>query len=329
MMSPMCTQAGTMVAGLKFIEYLSRRVLALDVKLGPTTTVSLESGGDGSGVQSSTGTGGRATSKVALTPASSGGPGSSKTPLSVLTPPTTAHTHGASRAKTPDTPSKPKTMFSPKASAALAKFKGMSDDDRSSRKRRGESSSREVVSKKTKVDDSKKAKVDDSKKAKVDDSRKAIVDDDSDSYSSPTPNKSEPPKKEMKKKKTKKKVPSSDESSSSSDNEQAAPKKSNKSDKAEAIAWANLDHANKWKRDLTHVNRYRQRKGLYAKDLTGGPNNARHVDLLTQLLGERQLGLNITHIDTRLDELAEESSNSKSACRLLKALKEVHAKMMG
>ena len=141
MMSPMHTQAGTMGTGLKFIEYLSRRVLALDVKLGPTTTVSLESGGEGPGVQSSTGTGGRATPKVASTPASSGGPGSSKTPLSAPTPPTAAHIHGTSRAKTPDTPSKPKAMFSPKASAALTKFKGMSDDDRSSRKRRGKSSS--------------------------------------------------------------------------------------------------------------------------------------------------------------------------------------------
>ena len=352
MMSPMRTQAGTMGAGLKFIEYLSRRVLALDVKLGPMTTVSLESGGEGPGVQSSTGTGGRATPKDALTPASSGGPGSSKTLLSAPMPPMAAHIHGTSRAKTPDTPSKPKAMFSPKASATLVKFKGMSDDDRSSRKRRGESSSREVVSKKTKVDDSKKTKVDDFKKTKVDDfkktkvddfkkaivddfkkaivddSKKAIVDDDSDSYSSPTPHKSELPKKEVKKKKTKKKAPSSDESSSSSDDERPAPKKS-KIDRAEAVAWTNLDRANKWKRDLEHVNRYRQRKGLYAKDLTGGPNNTRHVDLLTQLLGARQLGLNITHIDTHLDELAEESSSSKSACRLLKALKEVHAEMMG
>ena len=336
MMSPMHTQAGTMGAGLKFIEYLSRRVLALDVKLGPTTTVSLESGGEGSGVQSSTGTGGRATPKVASTPASLGGPGSSKTPLSAPTPPTAALIHGASRAKTPDTPSKPKAMFSPKASAALAKFKGMSKDDGSSRKRRGESSSREVVSKKTKVDDSKKTKVDDSKKTKVDnskktkvdDSKKTIVDDDSDSYSSPTPQKSEPPKKEVKKKKTKKKAPSSDESSSSSDDERPAPKKS-KIDRAEAVTWTNLDHANKWKRDLEHVNRYRQWKGLYAKDLAGIPNNTRHVDLLTQLLGAGQLGLNITHIDTRLDELAQESSSSKSAGRLLKALKEVHAETMG
>ena len=377
MMLPMRTQAGTMGAGLKFIEYLSRRVLALDVKLGPMTTVSLESGGEGPGVQSSTGMGGRATPKVALTPASSGGPGSSKTSLSAPMPPTATQIHSASRAKTPDTPSKPKAMFSPKASAALAKFKGMSDDDGSSRKRRGKSSSQEVVSKKTKVDDSKKTKVDDLKKTKVDDfkktivdnskkaiadyskkaiadddsdsyssltphkseppkrevkkkktKKKAIVDDDSDSYLSPTPHKSEPPKKEVKKKKTKKKALSSDESSSSSDDERPAPKKS-KIDRAEAVTWTNLDGANKWKRDLEHVNRYRQRKGLYAKDLAGGPNNTRHVDLLTQLLGAGQLGLNITHIDTRLDELAGESSSSKSAHRLLKALKEVHAEMMG
>ena len=221
MMSPMHTQAGTMGARLKFIKYLSRRVLALDLKLGLTTAVCLESGGEGSGVQSSTGMGGRATPKVASPPASLGGPGSSKTPLSTPTPPTAALIHGASRAKTPDTPSKPKAMFSPKASAALTKFKGMSDDDGSSRKRHGESSSQEVVSKKTKVDDSKKTKVDDFKKTKgdfkktniddlkktiVDDSKKATADDDSDSYSSPTPHKSEPPKREVKKKKMKKKV---------------------------------------------------------------------------------------------------------------------------
>ena len=140
MMSPMHTQAATMGAGLKFVEYLSRRVLALDVKLGPAPAVSLESGGEGSGVQSS-GTGGRATPMVALTPAPSGGPGSSKTPFPARTPPTTGHIYGAPKAKTPDTPSKPKTMFSPKASVTLAKFKGMSDNDRSSRKRHDESSS--------------------------------------------------------------------------------------------------------------------------------------------------------------------------------------------
>ena len=133
----------------------------------------------------------------------------------------------------------------------------------------------------------------------------------------------------MKKRKTKKKALSSDESSSSSDDKRAAPKKPNKNDRVEAIAWTNLDHASKWKRDLVHVGRYRQRKGLYAKDLTGGPNNARHIDLLTQLLDEGQLGLNITHIDTHLDELTEDSSNSKSACRLLKALNEVKGETMG
>ena len=179
----------------------------------------------------------------------------------------------------------------------------MSDDDGSSRKRRGESVSREVVSKKAKVDD------------------------DSDSYLSPTPSKSEPPKKM--KKKTKKKAPSSDESSSSSDEERPAPKKPNKDDRAEAIAWANRDRASKWKRDLAHVDRYRQRKGLCAKELTGGPNNARHVDLLSQLLNERQLGLNIIHLDTRIEEVTEDASNSKQARRLLKALREVQGETMG
>ena len=85
-------------------------------------------------------------------------------------------------------------MFSPKASATLAKFKGMSEDEGSFRKRHGESASREVPTKRAKVDN------------------------DSDSYSSPTPSKSEPPKK-TKKKKTKRKVPSSNEGSSSSDEE--------------------------------------------------------------------------------------------------------------
>ena len=52
------------------------------------------------------------------------------------------------------------------------------------------------------------------------------------------------------------------------------------------------------------------------------------MDLLTQLLGERQLGLNVVHIDERLDEVTEDSS-SKQAHRLLRALKEVQGEMMG
>ena len=47
MISPMRTQAATMGAGLKFVEFLSKRVLALDVKLGPASSVSIESGGEG------------------------------------------------------------------------------------------------------------------------------------------------------------------------------------------------------------------------------------------------------------------------------------------
>ena len=197
-------------------------------------------------------------------------------------------------------------MFSPKASATLTKFMGMSDNDGLSRKRCGESASREIPSKKAKVDD------------------------DSDSYSSPTPSKSDAPKKEAKKRKTKKKMPSSnDESSYASAEEWATPKKSNRDDRAEQIAWANRDRASKWKRDLAHIDRYRQRKGLCTKELAGGPNNTRHVDLLTQLLGERQLGLNVIHIDECLDEVTEDSSTSKQARRLLRALKEVRGEMMG
>ena len=139
MISPMRTQATTMGARLKFVEFLSRRVLALDVKLGPVTAVSLKSGGEGSGVQSASD--GRATPIDASTPAPPRKSDSFKTPLTAHTPPMTDHTYGTPKAKTPDTPSKPKTMFSPKASATLTKFKGMSDDDGSSRKRCGESAS--------------------------------------------------------------------------------------------------------------------------------------------------------------------------------------------
>ena len=141
MISSMHTQAATMGASLKFIKFLSKRVLALDVKLGPATAVSLESGGEGAGVQSTSGTGGRATPMVASSPTPPVKPDSSKTPLTAHTPPTTDHTYGASKAKTPDTPAKPKMMFSPKASATFAKFMGMSDDEGSSRKRHGESAS--------------------------------------------------------------------------------------------------------------------------------------------------------------------------------------------
>ena len=141
MISPMRTQAATMGAGLKFIEFLSKRVLALDVKLGPVSAVSLESGGEGAGVQSTSGMGGRATPMVASSPTPPEKPDSSKTPFTAHTSATTDHTYGASKAKTPDTPAKPKMMFSPKASTSFAKFMGMSDDEGSSRKRCGKSAS--------------------------------------------------------------------------------------------------------------------------------------------------------------------------------------------
>ena len=235
MISPTRTQAATMGTGLKFVEFLSKRVLALDVKLGPASAVSLESGGEGAGVQSTSGTGGRATPMVALPPTLPEKYDSSKTPFTTDMPPTTDHTYGTSKAKTPGTPTKPKTMFSPKASASFAKFKGKSDDEGSFQKRRGESASREVPSKKAKVDD------------------------DSDSYSSPTPSKSNAPKKKAKKRKTKKKTPSSDdENSYASAEERATPKKSNRDDKVEQIAWAKRDRASKWKKDLAHVDKYCQ-----------------------------------------------------------------------
>ena len=300
MISPMWTQAATMGARLKFVEFLSRRVLALDVKLGPMNAVSLESGGEGSGVQSASG--GGTTPAVASTPAPKK-PDSLKMPVTTRTPPTANHTYGAPKAKTPETPSKPQTMLSPTTSATLAKFKGVSDDDKAPRKRRAKSVSREVPTKKAKVDV------------------------DSDSYSSLTPSKSEPPKKAKKNKK--KKAPSSDESSSSSDDEQPSPKKPIKDSRADAIAWANQDCTSKWKKDLKHVVRYRQRKGLCTKELIGSPNNTHHIDLLTQLLHEGQLGLNITQLDARIEEVSEDAGCSKQACRLLKALQEVRGETMG
>ena len=124
MISPMRTQASTMGTGLKFVEFLLRWVLALDVKLGPVTAVSLESGGEGAGVQSASGTGHRATPIVTSSSTSSGKPDSFKTLLTAHTPPTMDHTYGTPKAKTPGTPSKPKTMFSPKASATIRQVHG-------------------------------------------------------------------------------------------------------------------------------------------------------------------------------------------------------------
>ena len=95
MISPMHTQAATMGASLKFVEFLSKRVLALDVKLGPVTAVSLKSGGEGAGVQSTSGTGGMTTPMVASSPTPSVKPDSSKTPLTAHMPATTDHTYGA------------------------------------------------------------------------------------------------------------------------------------------------------------------------------------------------------------------------------------------
>ena len=206
MISPMQTQAATMGAGLRFVEYLSRRVLALDVKLGPTNTVSLESGSEGAGV-ASTSNGGSARTAATHVPRK---PDISKAPA-------TAHTsradppHGAPKAKTPDTPtkpkssvvppkprtpmtplkvkapetsaklktletpSKPKTMLSPVASATLTKFKNISEDDEAPRKRRAESAGKDAPAKKAKVEV------------------------ESNSYSSLTPAKSELPKKAKRK----------------------------------------------------------------------------------------------------------------------------------
>ena len=268
--------------------------------------MSLESGGEGAGVQSTSGEGGKTTAMVASPPTSPKKHDSSKTPFTVHTPSTADHTYGTSKtSKTPGMPAKPRTMFSPKATASLAKFMGMSDDDEGTpRKRRGRSANQEVPPKKAKVDD------------------------DSDSYSSPTPSKSDVPKKEVKKRKTKKKTPSSDEESSyASAEERATPKKSSRDEKAEQITWANRDRASKWKKDLVFVDKYHQRKGLCTKELVGGPNNTRHVDLLTQLMDEGQLGLNIVHIDDRIDEVKEDSC--KQARKLLKALKEVRDETMG
>ena len=288
-----------MGAGLKFVDFLSRWVLALDVKLGPTNAVSLKSGGRGSGVISTSGSG--TTPAATSTPAPKK-PDSLKMPVTARTPPKADHTYGTPKAKTPETPSKPKMMLSPTASATLAKFKGMSDDDEAPQKRHAKSTRWEAPAKKAKVEV------------------------DSDSYSSPTPSKSETPKKA--KKKTKKKAPSSGKSSSSSDEERPSPKKPLK-DRADVITWANQDRASKWKKDLKHVIRYRQQKGLCAKELTGGPNNTCHVDLLTQLLHEGQLGLNITQLDACIEEVSEDADHSKRACRLLKALQEVHGETMG
>ena len=142
MISPMHTQAATMGAGLKFIEFLSKRVLVLDVKLGPTSSVSIESGGEGAGVQSTSGEGGKTTAMVTLPPTSPKKHDASKTPSTGHTPPMADHTYGASKtSKTPGTPAKPRMMFSPKATALLAKFMGMSDDNEGTpltpRKRRG------------------------------------------------------------------------------------------------------------------------------------------------------------------------------------------------
>ena len=146
-------------------------------------------------------------------------------------------------------------MLSPVASATLAKLKNISEDDEAPRKRRAESASKDVPAKKPKVEV------------------------ESDSYSSPTPTKNETPKKAKKKKKGK--SSGVGESSSSSEDEQ---RKKPPKDKDDVIAWANRDRAWRWTKDIGHVIRYRQRKGLNTKELVGGPNNARHVDLLTQLL---------------------------------------------
>ena len=227
-----------MGAGLKFVEFLSKLVLALDVKLGPSSSVSIEFGGEGSGVQSTSGEGGKGTATIASPAASPKKHDASKMLSTGHTPPMADHTYGASKtSKTSGMPAKPRTIFSPKATASLAKFRDMSDANEgtsTSRKRSGGSANREVPPKKAKVDDG------------------------SDSYSSPTPSKSDAPKKEVKKRKKKKTPTSDDESSYASAEERTTPKRSSRDDKAEQITRVNRDHASKWKKDLVFVDKYRQ-----------------------------------------------------------------------
>ena len=102
MISPMRAQATTMGAGLKFVEFLSRQVLVLDVKLGLMPVVSLESGGEGAGVQSASGS--RATPTITSTPTPPKKSDSFKMPLTTRTPPMTDHTYGTPKAKTLETP---------------------------------------------------------------------------------------------------------------------------------------------------------------------------------------------------------------------------------
>ena len=67
------------------------------------------------------------------------------------------------------------------------------------------------------------------------------------------------PRRKPRRGKQRRKTPSSDdESSYASAEERATPKKSNRDEKAEQIAWVNWDHASKWKKDLAHINKYRQ-----------------------------------------------------------------------
>ena len=250
MISPMGTQAATMGAELRFVEYLSRWVLALDVKLGLTNTVLLESGGEGAGVASASGS---ETICAAPTPVTKK-PNLPKAPVTAHTA-RVDHTHGTPKAKTPEMPTKPKTsvvpskprtlvtpskakapemsakpktMLSPIASATLAKFKSISDDDKAPRKRCAKSTSKDVPTKKAKVEV------------------------ESDSYSSPTPAKSETLKKAKKKTKKGKSSGAGESSSSSEDERQKKPPK----DKDDVIAWANQDHASRWKKDIGHVVRY-------------------------------------------------------------------------
>ena len=82
----------------------------------------------GASVQSTSGVGSKATPIVTSPAIPPMKHGSSKTLLTVHTSSMAGHTHGTSKTKTPDTPAKPRTMLSPRATASLAKFICMSDD---------------------------------------------------------------------------------------------------------------------------------------------------------------------------------------------------------
>ena len=380
MTAPLCTQAGTVKVYMKFVEFLARRVIALQERLGPhTPTVLLESEPGAQLILPRRG----CSSLVSPTCKSSPPPKrGSSVPSRHRSPVVSRHgsplqTNPGKKALTPAGIGK--DVFSPHSQSSIQLWATMdlSDEDVDDTftdeegkdkcqtplpppgKRSHHSSDDEKSpSKKAKLDvsnlygtthstlskgdgnagkgdgsdgtsnDPEKSKAQKHKKVKKNKKKRSKKNekdtdkkDDKKDKKKPTGDKTTPEKKKTPEKKMPEKTkcdPSGDENSETP----TTPKS-----KKKPIRMLQECRRDKWASDSPLAISYRQRQAIFIHNLPEGHNYDDHTDFIRQLIRHETLGVNIKHLDDRIQEL--QGLMSSHHVGLLVALKEWKGKQMG